>query len=232
MVVESPGSVLFRTEAVPVGARKKSDFAVPRRWGQSPASFPDHFPRTSQRPVEGRRALRRSEVPPRSSSSRVGPPWAHRRPSSRVHIRGTCAGVESCPSYQVFPMIQIHALGCRGAFTRKIFEDPSSVRSNVPRGSLAVEPPLSRRRRRGKGPRSGGSLPQRAERSEVERSPFLFLSRSFPFPSRSRGFPPLLFSTEGREGGPSRPGGGDPRVYVHCERMHPHNHSSAQRKRG
>lgn len=231
MVVESPGSVLFRTEAVPVGARKKSDFAVPRRWGQSPASFPDHFPRPSQRPIEGRQAVRRSEVPPRPSSSRVGPPWAYRRPSSRVHICGTCAGVESCPSYQVFPRIRIHALGCRGAFTRKIFEDPSSVRSNVPRGSFEVEPPLSRRRRRGKGPRLGGSLPQRAERSGVERSPFLFLSRSFPFPSRSRGFPPLLFSTEGREGGPSRPRG-DPRVYVHCERMHPHNHSSAQRKRG
>ena len=60
--------------------------------------------------------------------------------------------------------------------------------------------------------------------------------RSFSFPDP---FPSLpdpgdslpFFSTEGREGGPSRPRG-DPRVYVHCERMHPHNHSSAQRKRG
>ena len=158
MVVESPGSVLFRTEAVPVGARKKSDFAVPRRWGQSPASFPDHFPRPSQRPVEGRRAVRRSEVPRRSSLSRVGPPW------------GLCRTIPSFPFR-------------RGAFTRKIFEDPSSVVSPPPCGYLVVKPPLSRRRRRGKGPRSGGSLPQRAKRSGVERSPFFFLPSFFPFPS-------------------------------------------------
>lgn len=206
---------------MPVGVRKNPIVSSPSPVGTITGIFSRSFPRMSQRPVEGRRAVRRSEVPRRSSLSHVGPPWAHRRPLSRVHIREKCAGVESCPSYQVFPRIRIYALGCRGAFTRKIFEDPSSVRSNVPRGSLAVEPPLSRRRRRGKGPRSGGSLPQRAERSGVERSPFLFLSRSFPFPSRSRGFPPLLFSTEGREGGPSRPRGDLSR-----ERGHMRNHLS------
>lgn len=116
-------------------------------------------------PIEGRQAVRRSEVPPRSSLSRVG------------QTRALC---------RTIPSIPLH----RGALREKfsgIRSRSSVLRPVVPSW---LNHPLSREAP-GQGPPDRRSLPQRAERSGVERSQsfFFFLLRFptfLPFPNESR----------------------------------------------
>ena len=156
-------------------------------------------PRTSQRPIEGRRAVRRSEVPPRSSSGRVGQMRAIRRPPSCIRIweghRSDGSEVESCHLVPSTCRGSETAHRRRGAFCKKIFRDPSSVVGPPSRGSFVLEPPLISRSAGARAPGQAVASPSgRSEAKWSVLSRFLSLSSFFlPFPGSEGGSLPLFF---------------------------------------
>lgn len=205
MVVKSPGIRSFCSDRSRARrSAKKSDSFVSLAGGDNHRHLlpiiPENVTKAHRRPSGRETVGSTSEVVVVPCGANADPPSAS---IVHTHMREKVGRLNPATSYQVFSRIRIPTLGCAERLREKFSGiRPRSVQPLPVVPSWLNHPYLAKRR--GKGPRTGGSLPQRAS---VASGAFLvpFLD-PFPFPSRSRGISSPSFSTEGREG-PSRPRG-------------------------